>query len=65
MGLFKYTYGYFELQRNDIRNSPYFLFNWAVKTRTAADIQRRCDFLITQFKRELYKNQKSSSPPPY
>jgi SWI/SNF-related matrix-associated actin-dependent regulator of chromatin subfamily A member 5 len=46
MGLFKYTYGYFELLKNDVRNSPLFLFNWAVYTRTTAAIQRRCDYLI-------------------
>jgi hypothetical protein len=54
MGLFKYTYGYFELLKSDIKNSPLFLFNWAVQTRTNATIQKRCDYLIQQFKLELY-----------
>lgn len=43
LGMFKYTYGYWDLLKNEIRNCPYFLFNWVVKTRTTADIQKRCD----------------------
>lgn len=54
MGMFKYTYGYWDLLKNDIRNSPHFLHNWVVHTRSLLDIQRRCDFLISLFKRELY-----------
>jgi len=37
-GLFKYTFGYWEIMKNELRNSPHFLFNWAVHTRTNADI---------------------------
>mmetsp|Transcript_40485 Transcript_40485/g.61746 ORF Transcript_40485/g.61746 Transcript_40485/m.61746 type:complete len:211 (+) Transcript_40485:3376-4008(+) len=54
MGLFKYTYGYWELIRNDLRNNPYFQFNWIAQMRSVVDIQRRCDYLISQFKKELY-----------
>ena len=32
--LFKYGYGQWELIRNEFRNSPLFLFNWAVKCRS-------------------------------
>ena len=56
LGMFKYTYGYWDLLKNEIRNCPHFLFNWVVQTRTTAEIQKRCDFLITQFKKELYVN---------
>ena len=58
LGMFKYTYGYWDLLKNELRNSPYFLFNWVVQTRTTIDIQKRCDFLITQFKKELYDKPK-------
>lgn len=38
MGMFKYTYGYWDLLKNDIRNSAHFLHNWVVQTRTLLDI---------------------------
>lgn len=40
--------------RNEIRNSPYFLLNWIVQTRSIIDIQKRADYLVTLFKKELY-----------
>jgi hypothetical protein len=46
MGMFKYTYGYWDLLKNEVRNNSYFLHNWVVHTRTLPDIQKRCDFLI-------------------
>ena len=36
--LFKYTYGYWDITRNELRNNPYLLYNWAVHTRTNLDI---------------------------
>jgi hypothetical protein len=30
LGMFKYTYGYWDLLKNELRNCPYFLFNWIV-----------------------------------
>ena len=33
------------------------MFNWVVQTRSTIDIQKRCDYLITQFKKELYPNE--------
>lgn len=53
-GLFKYTFGYWELMRNDLRNSQYFFLNWVVHTRTVAEIQKRSEFLVNQFKFELF-----------
>ena len=44
--MFKYTYGFWDIYKNEIRNSPFFLFNWVVQSRTIVDIQRRCDYLI-------------------
>ena len=38
LGLFKYGYGYWNLIRNDIRNSSHLAFNWVSKTRSVADI---------------------------
>jgi len=55
--LFKYGYGQWELIRNEFRNSPLFLFNWAVKCRSLQDIQRRCDSLIASFKKEILHYQ--------
>ena len=52
-GLFKYTYGYWDLMKNDLKNSEYFMFNWVVQTRTIAEIQKRSDYLISLFKLEL------------
>ena len=37
-GLFKYTYGYWEIIRNELRNSQHFMFNWVVQTRSVIDI---------------------------
>lgn len=56
--LFKYTYGYWEIIKNELRNSQYFLFNWAVQLRTLADIHKRCDYLVQLFKNELYDKKK-------
>jgi SWI/SNF-related matrix-associated actin-dependent regulator of chromatin subfamily A member 5 len=61
LGMFKYTYGYWDLLKNEIRNCPYFLFNWVVQTRTPVDIQKRCDYLITLFKKELYEKPKKKA----
>ena len=36
--LFKYGYGYWELIRNELRNSDRFIFNWAIKCRSLLDI---------------------------
>lgn len=52
-GLFKYGYGSWELIRNEFRNSDRFMFNWIVKTRSIQDIQKRCDYLIAKFKKEV------------
>jgi len=51
--LYKYGYTYWHLIRNEIRNSPRFMFNWAFKSKTNNDIQKRCDHLIGLFKKEL------------
>jgi hypothetical protein len=39
--------------KNEIRNSPRFLFNWNIKLKTNTDIQKRADFLIDLFKKEV------------
>lgn len=38
MCLYKYGYGYWEFFKNEIRNSQLFIFNWAAKSRSIADI---------------------------
>ena len=68
--LYKFGYGAWELIRNDFRNSTLFRLNWVAKSRSIADITRRCEYLIARFKREnaiekeqedeLLKQQKKS-----
>lgn len=57
MCLFKYTYGYWEITRNELRNHPTMLFNWAVQTRSVQDIAKRSEHLVHLFKQELYGEQ--------
>ena len=52
--MFKYTYGYWEIMRNELRNSQHFMLNWALHSRSVIDIQKRSDFLVKLFKKELY-----------
>ena len=58
----KYTYGFWDLIRNEVRNCSYLYLNWVAHTRTSLDIQKRCDFLVQQFKFELYGER--TEPPP-
>lgn len=44
-------YVYDEL-RTEVRASPLFRFDWFLKSRTAAELQRRCNTLITLIERE-------------
>lgn len=54
--------------RNNIRNSLLFRFDWFIKSRTSAELQRRCNTLISLVEREnqeidekLKKNNKSNA----
>ena len=47
LAMYKYTYGYWDLVRNEVRNSSTLSFNWATFSRTSDDIKKRCDFLIS------------------
>lgn len=51
--LYKFGYGAWELIRNDIRNCDLFRFNWIAKSRTAVEIGKRCEILVTKFKKEV------------
>jgi len=42
----------YELLRNEIRSAPQFRFDWFVKSRTAMELQRRCNTLITLIEKE-------------
>ena len=53
MALYKYGYGSWEMIRNEIRNSNLFRFNWVAKTWTVQDIQKRCEHLVSKFKKEV------------
>ena len=52
MGMHRYGYGFWDLIKNDIRNEPSLVFDWIARSRTVADIQKRCDLLISQFEKE-------------
>ena len=54
LGLYKFTYGFWDLIRNYFRNCPQLKLNWAAQTRTLDDIHKRCDYLIQLFRAELY-----------
>lgn len=38
--------------RAAVRQAPQFRFDWFIKSRTAAELQRRCNTLITLIERE-------------
>ncbi len=38
--------------RTAIRNAPQFRFDWFIKSRTALELQRRCNTLITLIEKE-------------
>lgn len=47
LAMYKYTYGYWDLVKNEVRNCSTLSFNWATFSRTSDDIKKRCDFLIS------------------
>lgn len=53
--LYKYGYGTWDLYRFEIENSQRFIFDWKFKMRPSTEIQRRCEFLMGCFKREIEK----------
>ncbi|EFC39046.1 predicted protein [Naegleria gruberi] len=48
----KLGYGFWEEVRAQIRNAWEFRFDWFIKTRTAVEIQKRCDTLIKLIEKE-------------
>lgn len=59
--MYKYRYGTWELYRFEIENSQRFIFNWKFLMRTGTEIQRRCEYLIQCFKREIEKNKRKQA----
>merc|ERR1719323_2926951 len=43
----------YEELRASVRNAPQFRFDWFIKSRTAMELQRRCNTLITLIEREM------------
>lgn len=43
----------YDVLRNEIRESPLFRFDWFIKSRTTAEIQRRCTTLLNMIVKEL------------
>merc|ERR1712113_767197 len=43
----------YEELRAAVRNAPQFRFDWFIKSRTAMELQRRCNTLITLIEREM------------
>lgn len=58
--MYKYGFGTWELYRFEIENSRRFLFDWKFIMRTGPELQRRCEYLIQCFKREIEKRKKRS-----
>jgi hypothetical protein len=49
----------YEELRNEIRSAPQFRFDWFVKSRTAMELQRRCNTLITLIEKENHEVEDS------
>ena len=45
----------YEELRAEVRNAPQFRFDWFIKSRTAMELQRRCNTLITLIERENHE----------
>merc|ERR1711981_534472 len=45
----------YEELRASVRNAPQFRFDWFIKSRTAMELQRRCNTLITLIERENHE----------
>jgi len=58
--MYKYGFGTWELYRFEIENSERFLFDWKFIMRSGQELQRRCEYLIQCFKREIEKKKKRS-----
>merc|ERR1712141_890555 len=43
----------YEELRAEVRNAPQFRFDWFIKSRTAMELQRRCNTLITLIEKEM------------
>ncbi|KAL9645087.1 hypothetical protein ABK040_004578 [Willaertia magna] len=54
----KLGYGFWEEVRTHIRNAWEFRFDWFIKTRTAIEIQKRCDTLIKLIEKEYQDDLK-------
>ena len=48
----RFGYGNWERMRMQIRHAWQFKLDWFFKARNAAELQRRCDFLIKQIEKE-------------
>jgi SWI/SNF-related matrix-associated actin-dependent regulator of chromatin subfamily A member 5 len=56
--MYKFGFGTWELYRFEIENSEKFLFDWKFIMRSGQELQRRCEYLIQCFKREIEKRKK-------
>lgn len=50
----------YEDLRIQVRQAPQFRFDWFIKSRTAMELQRRCNTLITLIEREMAETEKST-----
>ncbi|KAF0982857.1 hypothetical protein FDP41_010836 [Naegleria fowleri] len=55
----KLGYGYWEEVKAQIRKAWEFRFDWFIKTRTASEIQKRCDTLIKLIEKEYQDDLKA------
>merc|ERR1711973_850297 len=56
----------YEELRAAVRSAPQFRFDWFLKSRTAMELQRRCNTLITLIEREVQEkvDKKKRGPKP-
>jgi SWI/SNF-related matrix-associated actin-dependent regulator of chromatin subfamily A member 5 len=59
--MYRHGYGAAERIRMEIRRAWQFRFDWYFKSRTAADIQKRCDILVKIVEREIEELHKKES----
>ncbi|TKR76891.1 hypothetical protein L596_017963 [Steinernema carpocapsae] len=50
----------YEELRDSVRAAPQFRFDWFIKSRTAVELQRRCNTLITLIEKEVTESQEKA-----
>ncbi len=54
-------YGNWDILRHEIRSSWLFRFDWWIKSRSSAEIAKRCDFLIQIIEKEIKQKEEEAA----